>query len=388
MLRSLLAQAARSGVEPTDELVIAATHALVETVSGELAQHFADAVVHSIPRSLDARKSIRTGFEQRLGELWGEAFDLLEAMIVCSVDFGVEFDRAERPAAAAEHDLVFEAVMRLHARACRIGLEILTLMRSGYAMGAMGRVRALEENVIVALFVREHGSETAERFLLHDRATRWRAANEQNAHAEALHMTPFSDVELDRLRATRDSVISHFDEPCFDADYGWALAAMGRGCSGAAHALPRARRHRVSFAEIEENVSLERYRPYVRMASRAIHADSGSLYWDIGLSQDSPSLLFYGPTNDGFSYPAFLTAHLIGLMTIGFVLVRGTTADRLMKASGIGKLADSLNVALRVAEQDLDERKKLHPNPGGFFALPFSRRKAKVRRRRAPVSPE
>lgn len=48
MLHSLLAQAARSGVEPTDELVLTAAKALVETVAGELAEQFAEAVIHGV----------------------------------------------------------------------------------------------------------------------------------------------------------------------------------------------------------------------------------------------------------------------------------------------------------------------------------------------------
>jgi hypothetical protein len=371
-LRSLEAQAAESGVEITEEMAERAAKAVVEAAAGVLAQQFADEVIRSMPASLKARKAIEKGFEQRLNKLWGKAFDLLEAMIVCSIDFGVEFHRSERSAAAAEQDLVFEAVTRLHARACRIALEVLTLMRSGYAMGAMGRFRALEENVVVALFIREHGRDAAERYLLHDRATQWRVAKEQNAHAASLGMTPHTEAELDQLKATRDTIVRQLDLPCFDADYGWALTAMGRGCSTAAHALPKARPHRVTFAEIEKKVSFEQFRPYVRLASRAIHADPGALYWDIGLGEASRGMMFYGPVNDGFSDPTSLTAQFMGLMTICIVLIRNQTADRLMKASGIMKLGDPLSAALTAAERELAERKKLYPKPGGFFVAPPS----------------
>lgn len=361
-LRSLEDHAARSGVQVTEAMKAGVAKALVEAAAGELAQNYADKIVRSTHGILDERKHAQTAFETRLDEVWGKAFDLLEAMIACSIDFGIEFHRAEQAAAAADNDLVFEAVTRLHARACRIALEVLTLMRSGQAMGAMGRFRSLEEMVIVALFIRQQGRDTAERYLRHGIATQWRVAKEQNAHSAALGMTPHTDEGLGHLEAIRDRLVETFDQPCFDLDYGWALTAMGRECSSAAHLLPRARPHRVTFAQIEEKVDFDQYRPYVRLASRAIHADSASLYWDIGLGGAAEDVMFYGRANDGFSDPASLTAHFIGVMTICLVLIRSQTVDRLMKASGIMKLREPLSAALTVAERELAERKISPPS--------------------------
>jgi hypothetical protein len=357
-LRSLEDQAARSGVEVTEAMQAEVARSLVEAAAGELAQRFADEVVGSMYGFLDDRKHAQTGFEARLDAIWGKAFNLLEAMIACSIDFGIEFHRAEQAAAAAENDPVFEAVTRLHARAYRIALEILTLMRSGHAMGATGRFRSLEEIVIVALFIRQQGRETAEHYLRHGLATQWRVAKEQNTHSAALGMTPHTEGELDQLKVIRDRLVETFDQPCFDSDYGWALTAMGRECSTAAHASSRARAHRVTFAEIEKKVDFDQYRPYVRLASRAIHADSAALYWDIGLGDAGQEVMFYGRANDGFSYPASLTAHLIGLMTICLVLIRAETVERLMQASGIMKLRDPLGAALAAAEREISDRKK------------------------------
>jgi hypothetical protein len=387
VLREFLTEAAKTGVEPTDQQIAELTNSMAEVATGQLAQDLADRLIKSMPAMIQDRKAIRAGFETRLGQIWEPAFDLLEAMIESSIEFAIEFDRSERPAAAAESDLVFEAVMRLHARACRIAREILSLMRSGFAMGSMSRVRALQENVVVALFIRDHGRDTAERYLLHDRATQWRAAVEYNTHAEALHEVPFTESEISEMRATRDAVIARFNEPCFDRDYGWALYAMGRGCSRAAHASGDRVSHRVTFAEIEKKIDLDQYRPYVRMASRAIHADSRALYWDLGLDDGTQTMLLYGPTNDGFTEPAAIAAHLVGLMTIGFILVRRPTAQRLMTAVAIMKLEDPMNAALDVAERKLDALKKEHPTAGGMFSPPpKSHLRAKVRPRPGQVT--
>jgi hypothetical protein len=356
-LRSLEDQAARIGVEVTEEMKADVAKSMVEAAAGELAQRFADEIVGSMYRFLDERKHAQTNFEARLDAIWGKAFDLLEAMIACSIDFAIDFHRAEQAAAAADNDQVFEAVTRLHARACRIALEVLTLMRSGQAMGAMGRFRSLEEIVIVALFIRQEGRDTAERYLRHGVATQWRDTREQNTHSEALGMTPHSDGDLAQRKLIRDRLVAAFDQPCFDLDYGWALTAMGRDCSSAAHRLPRARKHRVTFAEIEKKVDFAQYRPYVRLASRAIHADSAALYWDIGLNNAEHDVMFYGRSNDGFSYPASLTAHFVGLITVCLVLIGQQTADRLMKASGIMKLRDPLTAAIMAAERELAARR-------------------------------
>jgi hypothetical protein len=93
-------------------------------------------------------------------------------------------------------------------------------------------------------------------------------------------------------------------------------------------------------------------------------------------------MLFYGPSNDGFTDPASLTAHLIGLATMDFILIRNTTADRLMEASGINKLYDALSQALGAAEEELAKRKKLYPKAAGFYAPPGSHLRAKAIRHR------
>ena len=53
----------------------------------------------------------------------------------------------------------------MHARACRTGYEILTLLDAGLASAAHARWRSLHEVAAVAFFVKEHGPETAERYL-------------------------------------------------------------------------------------------------------------------------------------------------------------------------------------------------------------------------------
>ena len=250
--------------------------------------------------------------------------------------------------ASRENDLVFESVVRLHARACRIAGEILSLMRAGYAMGAMARVRALQENVFVAMFIAQHGQETAERYLLHQEAAEWRAAVELNTHAARLEEDAFSEADLKAMKARRDELASRFDMPCFDLDYGWALLALRKNCSSVAHGADagRQRKHRVTFVEIEKDVDLAHYRPYYRMATRAIHADSRSLYWDLGVPEGFEDLLLYGPTNDGFVEPASVTAHLMQLMTLSLVMCREITADRLWAVVAAGKLTEAMGEAL------------------------------------------
>ena len=100
LLSTLLAEAARQGVEPTEEMVAKATTAFGKELTGKLARDLADELISAMPAMLQTRHEIQLGFEERLNELWGKAFDLLETMIVASMEVGIEFDQAERPGAA------------------------------------------------------------------------------------------------------------------------------------------------------------------------------------------------------------------------------------------------------------------------------------------------
>ncbi|WP_217430933.1 DUF5677 domain-containing protein [Sphingomonas bacterium] len=54
-----------------------------------------------------------------------------------------------------------DTMLHLHARACQVVFEIITLMENGLADGAMARWRTLHEITVVATILAEHGEELA-----------------------------------------------------------------------------------------------------------------------------------------------------------------------------------------------------------------------------------
>jgi hypothetical protein len=334
----------REGREPTDEEVASKIGELRRRITETDAVELADATIAGATGALAASRQDRSGFEERLRLIWSRSLDLLETLLGCVVEIGQQAHQSSLRRAVREQNLVFEAVFRLHARACRTSDEVIILLRTGHASGAMARVRSLEELVFTAMFVREHGGETANRYILHERATAYARAVEHNRFANQLNEEPFTAAEIFEMRAERDRLISQFDTPCFTTDYGWALTALGRACSEAAHTLKPKTRHSVTFRDIERAVDMEHYRPYYGLGSRAIHADSRHLYWDLGLDEN-PEMLLYGASNGGLVEPLALCAHLLVLLATQATLASEATADRMVQLLAVTRIGEAVRDA-------------------------------------------
>jgi hypothetical protein len=100
-------------------------------------------------------------------DAWGNSLDLIAAILCRGRNLGQQFMEAEFESARQSNDLVFFATMYLHANACLIAGEALTLMEAGYSSGAMAPWRSLHETIVYALFIGKHGPDTAERYLRH-----------------------------------------------------------------------------------------------------------------------------------------------------------------------------------------------------------------------------
>jgi hypothetical protein len=100
----------------------------------EIASHGLVQGLHErAPEMVAEYRDIRRAFEERLEAHWGRAFNLAQMVMVCAREAGESFNHKHRSAAAPENDLVFSALVGLHARACRISEEVLALMRAGLA---------------------------------------------------------------------------------------------------------------------------------------------------------------------------------------------------------------------------------------------------------------
>ena len=285
------------------------------------------------------RRKVRRAFESRLARRWRAGLRLLEMMIVIATEAGDDFSREFRPQAAKEQDCVFEVLTRLHARACQVASEVLTLIRSGYPDGAHARWRSLHEIAVVAFFVGQHGQDVAERYLLHQAVESWRAAQEYQGYCVALGYTPFEQDEMDSLERNKDLLIRRFGKS-YAGNYGWAAHALK---------LPRP-----SFADIEKAVGLDKLRPYYRMASHNIHANPKGVFVKLGLAGFDADLLLAGPSQRGLADPGHGTAISITQATTA-LLTSQPNLDRLVICDVLRRLQQETGAAFMAAHEPQQE---------------------------------
>jgi hypothetical protein len=244
---------------------------------------------------LARRRSERRGFEERLARRWARPFDLAEMAMVVAYEVGEEFNAKHHAHAAAENDLVFAVLVRLHARACRIAEEVLTLLKAGFGQGAMARWRVLHEVAVVAYFIADHGQDTAERYLLHEGVEAWRAMEEFQARVDRLNEEPFTEDQLREAKERFDDLVARYGKK-YAGPYGWAQKAL-------ADEDPKYENQRITFSDIENAVTLDHLRPYYRMASHGVHANPKGILFTPDLLPAEPELLLAGPGSTGLADP-------------------------------------------------------------------------------------
>ncbi|MCW2984420.1 MAG: hypothetical protein JWR63_1990 [Conexibacter sp.] len=167
------------------------------------------------------------------------------------------FNENYRPKAAENNDCNFDALVRLHARACRVASEARALLRTGHADGAHARSRTLHEIAVTAFFIRTQGGEVGECYLLHANATAYKAARQFQQHAERLGAEPLTENEMDHMRQRRDALVERFGASYVE-DYGWAAATLDKS--------------RPTFYDLERAADMEHWRPHFKWASEGVHA--------------------------------------------------------------------------------------------------------------------
>lgn len=266
------------------------------------------------PRSAaDEIIRFRQGFERRLRDRWEPAISLFDTIQVLATGFGSQFNDRYGERAATRQDYAFEALTRIHGRACLTAAEVGALLRAGFATGAMTRWRTLHELAIVAVFISDQSGEVARRYLEHDMIERERGARLHQTFAEQLGDPPFDQGELDELRTARDELVQRYGT-AFKEQYGWAAEALGKP--------------RPTFTDIAEAVDMDHWRPYIRMASHGVHAGPHGGYWDIGFHPDLEGIPA-GASHFGLADPATHSLMALAQVTTA-LLVHGMSHSDLM----------------------------------------------------------
>ena len=262
------------------------------------------AALELAPKGLSAARR-RRRFERRLYHYWKPLIDVLEDFLYYSTELGIGVNRRGRTAAEAENDLVFYVLVRSHARSCLIASEARALIVTGHASGAMTRWRSIHELVVVASFIKQHGQDVANRYLLHAEISNYKLAKQYQEHQVDLNLQPITDQEYATIRRRRDELVEAFGNS-FNGDYGWAAGVLPGN---------------PSFDQLEQAVGIAHWRPYYRMASDSVHAGPKGSLFDIGTFgiEGAEKLMLAGPSQAGLVDP--IQSVIITMMHMNTILV-------------------------------------------------------------------
>jgi hypothetical protein len=288
------------------EQVSEMTSEMMTDLIEDLAEERFEEVMESLEDGLSRWRENMSGFESRLSETWGDAFDLLEAFIIYNYEVGNEFVRHTREG-IDEDNHVYGACKILHSRALQVSREILTLMRNGYVDGALARWRTLDEITVASIFIRENGNETAKRFINHrvyDDEFLARLIDDYGSQiGESI-----TGEELEQLEEMLEELQDKHEG--FSDLVGWAAEDV---------------EERATWLQLHKETGLGHLLPYYSYASTNVHASSkGTQHFSgtpnvEGMSQEP---FRFGPTNSGFGLPAELTMISLSGATMSLVLTR------------------------------------------------------------------
>lgn len=288
-----LIQEKLSSISTEEELELFETN--IDTVIHESIAEITHQVLESIKKlaftgGLEERKNMHQNFVERNYQRWNAGFDALELLISVCIESGEIFNKKLRPQAAIDNDILFDTLVRLHAKGCLIANEILCLLVNGFPDGAQARWRALHEISVTALFLAKSDSDTVNRYLLHEIVESYKGATQHKKYAHRLQAEPPSDEEIGALKLRYDELVERFGKSFTDS-YGWVTPTIKKN-------------RKIHFADIEEAVKLDHWRPYYKWASQNIHANVKTIKTSLGLIEAKEDILLVGQSNSGMVDPA------------------------------------------------------------------------------------
>jgi hypothetical protein len=323
-----------------EEVVKEAVAAALEAGSGPV---LAYAKEHMYERLQEERER-RAGFESRLFSRWKAGFDLFEIFSIISLDAGRSFYERNVERAKNEKDFVFEALYRIHTKACLTASEVYSLMRTGHASAAMARWRTLHELAVVAFFIKKYGADTAERYLLHNVIESWKVTSQYQRYHKRIDYEPIDEQEVGFIRTQRDQLCARYG-PIYGKSYGWAASALGINDAN----------KRIVFDLIERASGIDHLRPFYKMASHGIHSESKGGYWNLGVI--GSSIVLAGPSNTGFCDAAHSTLISLYQCTVCFLTMEADIED-LMVIGTLQSLLDEAGDTFLDIQKELEREEK------------------------------
>ena len=277
---------------------------ILKTFMAELTPSVAAALLKGSKAMLRERRADEAGFQKRNSKRWAKSFSRVEFVWHLCEEIGREFNQKYRPDAVREQNMLFEALVNLHARGLLVAAEAIHLLKGGFAEGSLTRWRALHEVLVVSMFIREHGPMAAERYLHSAHFLTRTAARQYMAFHDRAKLSPIKESDLEQLDTTCTVLAEKYGKIMYQ-DNGWALPFFPAK-TGELRAP--------NFSDLEKAVGLDHWRPRYKWASQHTHAGSRHAHANLGLVENECPRLLVGPSNSGMVQPTeMLALHLSNL---------------------------------------------------------------------------
>ena len=250
----------------------------------------------NLSAELHLQDSEFSGFKQRLHDRWGTAFDSLRLLLTAAREYGISCLEENEGADEAFDRVIPRVILRLFFRACQVFSEIIVLMQSGFADGAMARWRTLHEIHVTSVILTEGGSEIRSRYLAHQAVEARASMSVYQECCKSLGYRPISKRKTQAIERQFDKVVKQYGKD-FAKPFGWASDYL--------------KIKQPTFRDLEKRADKSLMRSHYKFASQAIHASAS--FYRLGLL-DGEDVLLSGPSNAGFVEPGQNAAHTLTQM--------------------------------------------------------------------------
>lgn len=313
---------------------------LVLSVINKMAESVRKTLQSRMDDMLEDQYAIQSEFDDNLYDMWAEALNLLQGLIVISDEAAQGY--LKRSDKYSENDITQNLLVRLHAKANQISKEILSLIRHGFADGAQARWRSLHELAVVCSFIAQHGDSVAERYIQHESVEIYKAAKQYNQYYTKLGAEKIDDSEMALIEKEYQELVDKYGKS-YGSDYGWSATTLK---------LPRP-----TFRDIEASVKLDHIRPYYKAASANIHANPAGVFKRLGLFPEE-DIILAGPSNIGLSDPAKLTVISLTQITTS-VLTHGANIDFLVICKAMDEYGKSVENKFIEIENEIHKQRNV-----------------------------
>lgn len=310
---------------------------LIEEVSKKFPKDLLKVLKSSWPEREAYETALHLDFQERLTERWGEAFSLMRMLLTTCREMGEAALKRLAKSRSDKKRITRSILLRLHARACQITAEIITLMENGFADGAMARWRTLYEIGVVAAVIADAGDEVARRYIDHDAIESKAALDEYDRCYALLGYRPVPVRERERTEHAYQTLVRKYGQD-FRSPYGWAAMLL--------------KRKRPTFGDLETAAQRSLMRPHYKMASYNVHAGPKGIMFRLGLLTDQEQIIA-GASNAGFLDPGQNAAFTLTQITVLLYEGRMSKFDSILEVKTLALLRDEISRVLAQADRRL-----------------------------------